>query len=205
MESMTSVFSSNNEVISNSENEYVLPLRINDISDPKEMKRFIKSCELLIRRSPEYHIWTDYIRETLGFVRCQITDELHYQTQTDIHHHPISLYNITKGVINKKIYDQIPFNSFDICSDIMKLHYDLKVPFVVLLKSMHEKFHNGFLKIPINLAHGDLRYFIDNYKEFLEDDDIEIIYDRLSVNFENCGWNNNYNWNNNKYIKNESN
>jgi hypothetical protein len=82
----------------------------------------------------------------------------------------------------------------------MKLHYDLKVPFVVLLKSMHEKFHNGFLKIPINLVHGDLRYFIDNYKEFLEDDDVEIIYDRLSVNFENCGWANKYNWNNNKYI-----
>ena len=190
--------------ITSDESEFELVLTRDNIEDPKQLKAFIKSCELLIRKSPEYKDWVSYIHEVLELYRCEITGEMHFQATCDVHHHPVALFTIVKGVINKHISEEKSFSSFDICAEVLQLHYDLKVPFVVLLKSMHEKFHNGFLKIPIELVHGDLRYFIDNFRDYIEEDDVDVIYERLNTTFKNCGWNGKYKWSDENYIAVES-
>jgi hypothetical protein len=200
METQILIADQDNHIISANKSEFELSLKRSNIEDPKKMKAFIKTCEAMIRKSPEYSDWRDFIHEVLQLYKCEITGELHVHATCDIHHHPVSLYVITKGVINKYISEEIPFSSYDICSDVIQLHYDLKVPFVVLLKSMHEKFHNGFLKIPIELTHGDLRHFIDNYRDYIDDDDIDVIYERLNTTFKNCGWGNKYKWSKETYI-----
>ncbi len=189
--------------ITSDESEFELVLRRDNIEDPKQLKNFIKSCEFIIRKSPEYKDWVTYIHEALQLYKCEITGEMHVHTACDVHHHPVALYTIVKGVINKNIAEETPFSSYDICSEVIQLHYDLKVPFVVLLKSMHQKFHNGFLKIPIELVHGDLRFFIDNFREYIEDDDVDLIYERLNTTFNNCGWGRKYKWSKENYIATE--
>ena len=185
---------SENQVLSSNDSPYTLSLRRNDFADEKEMERFIKSCERLIRMSPEYRIWTDYIRSVLGYYRCEITGESHQETTVDIHHHPFSLYAITKAAILRNEASGKEFCSYDISSEVIQLHYDMRVPFCLLISSLHEKFHNGALMIPMDLVHGDVQYFITTYLSFLDDDAVESITNRLGVTKENCGWEKGYRW-----------
>ena len=53
---------------------------------------------------------------------------------------------------------------------------------------MHEKFHNGFLSIPIELIRGDYNWFINNYSQYLDEEDIEKMNFLLSINTSNCQW-----------------
>jgi len=183
----------NNELRSD-ETIYTLPLRIDSIDDEKELTRFIKSCEALIRKCPEYKIWTKYIRDVLGYVSCDLTKESHNQCTCDIHHHPISLYTITKGVISQFIASSKKFCSADIITQVLELHFQNRVSIISLIQSLHQKFHNGFLNLPMELVHGDYKYFMNHYSSYLDDSDLETIQSRLAIKFDNCGFGNNYCW-----------
>ena len=53
---------------------------------------------------------------------------------------------------------------------------------------MHEKFHNGFLSIPLQLVRGNYKTFLEEYSKYMDDDDLETIESRLSITESNCGW-----------------
>jgi hypothetical protein len=181
--------------IFSNDNDCELSLRRDNIEDSKTLNKFIKKCEIIIRSSVEYKEWVMYLYDTMGLYKCQVSGELSSQVSTEVHHHPFTLYNIVQGIVLKKINDNVPFCSFDIATEAIELHYSLKVPFVILIKSMHEKYHNGFLKIPMEMVIGDKEYFINEYGAYLPSDDLEFIEDKLIVNLKNCGWNpKDYNW-----------
>jgi len=186
--------------LSSDEVPYTLSLRIEDIANEKELKRFIRQCEGMIRKSPEYRVWTGYVREILGYFSCDLTKESHAQCNCDIHHHPVSLYMITKAIILKYMSNSLKFCSADMVVRALELHYENRIGFVSIIRSLHEKFHNGYLQLPMQLVHGNYNYFVANYGCYLEEDDMEIIQGRLGVNFENCGFGSDYYWMQNKYL-----
>lgn len=180
---------------SNNENfDYELSYKRKDIDDEKELFKFIKNVEKIIRSTPEYKEWTDYLRNVIGVNECQITGEIHSEAKSDIHHHPISLYAMCKAYTKKHIEDNIEFTSLDIANIVMEKHFELKVGFISLLKSIHEKYHNGYIKLPMSLVHGDYRYFIDNMMGYLDEDEQNSILEKLSINETNCGWTSGYKW-----------
>ncbi len=186
--------------LSSDNTPYTLSLRRNDVEDSKELNRFVKSCEHMIRHSPEYTIWVDYLHEALGQNFCALTGESNIQTVVDIHHHPVSLFVIVKSVINQYIASSESFCSFDISTKVIELHYENRVGYIPLIRSLHIKFGNGFLQLPMHLVMGDYKYFLSTYTDFIEDDDIDIINNRLSINQNNCGWSNQYYWTKDHYI-----
>jgi hypothetical protein len=100
---------------------------------------------------------------------------------------------VVAAVINRKINSQEEFCSFDIARDVIQLHFENRIGYTVLIKSMHEKFHNGCLEIPINLIHGNYNYFIQHYGGYLENDELEKINNRMQVNQHTVNWSrNNY-------------
>ena len=185
--------------LSSEQTPYNLPLRRSDIEEESEFKRFVKACERMIRQSPEYRVWTDYIREILGEHSCAITGEVHSQTTVDIHHHPVSLYTIVKAVLNQYMGSDKEFCTFDIATKVIELHYQNKVGYVPLIRSLHIKFDNGFLLIPMELVLGDYKTFLKDYTDFLEEEDLDVINGRLAINKENCGWGDGYNWGRDSY------
>ena len=201
MNENTPVIVSTEQVMSSEGYPYTLSLRKVDIEDEKTLNHFIKSCEKLVRLSPEYKLWTNYVRDVLGYTTCSITGEKHCETTVEIHHHPISLYSYIKAIILKKSTDSEEFCSFDIATCIIEEHYNMKVPFCLLLKSMHQKFHNGFLRIPMEIIVGDIEYFMKKYMHYLEDDEVDTILKRTKVNKENCGWADGYKWSKDNYAK----
>jgi len=168
------------EIVFKQENcTFDLPLRIENFSSDKELIRYIKNVETLVRRSSEYYYWTKYITEALGHTSCSLTNENMAECTIDIHHHPLNLYTICKSVIMAKIEKQKKFCTFDIALEIIELHFQDKVGYIPLLSSLHEKYHNGYLEIPIELVYGNYSYIIKNYT--MEDCDMEKVIELSKI------------------------
>jgi len=165
-----------------------LSLRIQTFENETEYMKFIKNCEKLIRGCLEYKLWRNYITDVLQIQSCAITEERSDQCSTEIHHHIPSLFMVCKAIVNEKLEKEEPFCSFDICMKVIELHFLNQIGFVVLISSLHEKFHNGFLNIPKRLIRGNYSAFLETYSKFLEEDDLETINSRLSITDSNCNW-----------------
>ena len=181
---------SNNEKLElySDEYPYNLPLRVTGFEDEKLYFKFIKNCERLIRTSSEYNEWRKYLKDVLQNNYCLITLEIDEQVTIEIHHHVPTLFLIVKTIVNKFISENKEFCSFDICLEVMKLHFSNKIGYVPLIKSMHEKLHSGFLKIPANLIKGDYKTFLKDYGQYIDDEDWGIIRERESVIASNNTW-----------------
>ena len=165
-----------------------LALRIRNFENETNYKKFIRNCESLVRKCNEYKLWRNYIIDVLQINTCMITHESIDQVTVDVHHHIPSLYTLISALINKKIENTDDFCSFDIAHEAIELHFKNKIGYATLISSIHEKFHNGYLTIPISFIKGDYKYFLDNYSKFLDDPDIETIQSRLAINESNCTW-----------------
>lgn len=165
-----------------------LSLRIQTFENESEYIKFVKNCEKLVRGCLEYRLWRNYITDVLQIQSCAITEERMDQVGIEIHHHIPSLYVLIKALVNEKLDKEEPFCSFDICTKAIELHFLNKVGFLVMISSIHEKFHNGFLNIPKKLIRGDYVYFLENYSKFLDENDLENIEERLAVSDSNCNW-----------------
>jgi len=165
-----------------------LSLRISNFENEAEYKKFITNCEATIRRSREYKLWREYIADVLQINSCMITQETMDDVTIEVHHHIPSLYAIVTAFVNKKIEAGEAFCTFDISKEVIEFHFANKVGYVTLLKSMHEKFHNGKLEIPIGIVRGDYDYFMKNYSKYLSESDLDILQSRLATNETNCSW-----------------
>ena len=165
-----------------------LALRIQNFENSADLNKFVKNCEKLLRGSNEYSLWRSYIIDVLGVNTCAITNELMSECTVEVHHHIPSLFSLLKAIILKKIEHTEEFSTFDICLEGIKLHFQNKIGFVPLVKSIHEKFHNGFLTVPIGLVLGDYNYILAEYGAFMDDEDMDTIQQRLSITESNCTW-----------------
>ena len=187
-ENNTEVLSNDNLELYSDDYPYNLPMRMTEFEDEKVYFKFIKNCEKIIRTSSEYRDWRKYLKDVLQNNYCSVTLEVDDQVTVEIHHHIPSLFIVVKTVVNKFVEQNKEFCSFDICLEVMELHFSNKIGYIPLIKSMHEKLHSGFLKIPINLIKGNYQAFLKEYKKFIDEDDMDIINDRLSNTISNTNW-----------------
>jgi len=158
------VFSDEDDNTLRSDNSpFSLSLRISSFPSEKELDIFIKNVERMTRFSNEYKQWVSYIIDTLGHDTCALTEETITECKIEIHHHPITLYSLCKAVVFKYLQDSVKFCSFDVATNVIELHFKNKVGYVPLLSNLHEKYHKGFLNLPIELIHGDFMHIIKSY------------------------------------------
>jgi len=173
---------------------FSLSLRVKSFNSEKELDKFIKCVEYQVRRSVEYKLWHGYITENLGHDACALTEETMNETKVEIHHHPISLYTICKALVNKKLSNDQEFCTFDVATDVIELHFKNKVGYMPLLSNLHEKYHNGYLDLPIELVHGD---YMSLLKEFpIDDTEKDRIIALCQVKMKDCK---NLSWSNGNY------
>jgi len=171
-------------VFSIKESDFNLPLRINTFESNKELDRFVKDVERMIRISLEYKYWIKYITEALGINECAFTYEKLSECKIEIHHHPITLYLICKAITERKIEMDQAFCTFDVATEVIELHFKNKVGYIPLLASLHEKYHKGFLQIPIEFVRGDFEYILNQYP--FEDKDLDRICELRSITKSKC-------------------
>ncbi len=172
---------------------FSLALRIKNFENETEYKKFIRNCEKLVRGCVEYRQWKNYIIEVLGVNTCMITNERIDEVTIEVHHHIPSLFVLVQTLINKKIEDTEEFSTFDIAQEAIELHFKNKIGYCCLISSIHQKFHNGYLTIPKDLLRGDYEYFLREFSDYIDDEALDIITQRLSITDSNCSWSrNNY-------------
>jgi len=157
------IITNDNNVFELPDSQFNLPLRIKTFPSAKEFESFIKNSEKLVRNSIEYRLWCQYITDHLGNTHCALTKESMNECPVEIHHHPVTLYTVVKGVVNKFLSTEQEFSTFDVATKVIELHFQNKVGYVVLLSSLHSKYHSGFLNIPIEFVNGNYKYVIQNY------------------------------------------
>lgn len=154
---------------------FSLSLNMYGFEDDKQEKAFIRKVKSMVRNSPEYAEWRDYILEVKQQTRCVLTDESSAAVTIEIHHHPISMENIIKLILIKHYQDNEAFSSYDIQKTVISYHFENVVGYVPLTTTMHEKFHNGYQDIPINFCDGQWKLFWDKYSMYAPDSMIELV------------------------------
>jgi hypothetical protein len=163
---------------------FTLSLRIKCFYAESDFIKFIKNTERLIRSSLEYKQWIRYLVENLGKNACSLTKELSSECSIEIHHHPINLFTICKAVISDKLNKGLSFCTFDICKDVIELHFQNKVGCMPLLSDLHAKYHNGYLNLPIDHVSGNWKHIIETYP--VDDDERERIMGLATITTEEC-------------------
>ncbi|OQB41147.1 MAG: hypothetical protein BWY04_01033 [candidate division CPR1 bacterium ADurb.Bin160] len=164
---------------------FSLSLRIKNFEDEKQFIKYIRHCEKMVRGSIEYKLWRNYITDILGVTECVLTHEKLDETSIEIHHHIPSLFILIKSIILKNIDEDKEFSTFEISTECIEIHYKNQIGYVSIISSLHEKFHNGFLEIPIEMIRGNYNFFIQNYFKYLDDTDLETINQRIKINKKN--------------------
>ncbi len=163
---------------------FSLSLRIKNFQNEAEFVKFVRSCEKLVRGCIEYKLWKNYIRDVLQVNNCAVTHERMDMVTVEIHHHIPTLFLMIKAIVNKRVQSDKEFSSFDICLETMELHFMNKVGYVCLVSTIHEKVHNKYLAVPIELVKGNYKAFLLEYGQYLDTEDLERINESLSVKLE---------------------
>lgn len=141
-----------------------LPLKKKEFDDEKEFIKFIKSVERLVRASTEYREFITFTRDSLNADVCSFTGETEEETgDVELHHYPLTLFDIVKSVVDEFIFKDKAFTSFEIAEEVIQLHYQLKISIVPLAGTLHKKYHKGNLQIPIEFTVGDYKWIPQNY------------------------------------------
>jgi len=166
-----------NPVFKIEESQFNLELKKNFFYTVNDYKYFIKAVEKMVRTAPEYRNWTKYLRTEMNVTECVLTHETNEECSIEIHHHPISLFNVCCMVTDTLMQEKEKFSTFDVAQIVIGLHFADKVGYVPLVKTLHEKYHNGFLDIPIELIRGEWKFLTQNLNM---SPDIQIVVNKLS-------------------------
>lgn len=162
------------------ENEKLLaPIEYNfsGFFDNKVFSRFVKSVERLIRSDRSYSNYIKKIKEaeeSLG--RDVILNNLKSsEVEIQMHHHPLTLYDIVSVIALHNFNNDIKFNSFSLTKEVIKAHYDNIIGLAPMSITTHELAHlpleKGSKKRYINLTKkqifGKYEEFTDKYKDGL--------------------------------------
>ena len=148
----------------------------------KERNKFVNRVEKIIRSSKEYRDYIAFLKEHIGLDRCiffqNVTNGSSKKKRItiEIHHEPLTLYDIVNTVVNKYIDNGIPLNDLLIADEVMQLHYENKVGLVPLSKTAHQVVHNSTkLFVPLNMCYGNYSEFLNEYDPYIDEEVIQKI------------------------------
>lgn len=138
----------------------------------KEKTKFIKMVEKFIRNSYEYGELRNYLSVEMDMNHCSffegVTTYDNRRMKIEIHHAPMTLYDITEVVISKHYAEYKTLNIYKIAQEVMEIHYRGLVGLIPLSETVHELVHNGIVFIPVNYVYGYVSKFIDEYGIYID-------------------------------------
>lgn len=130
-----------------------------DITKQKEFSAFIRTCEMLCRKSQEYTVWQQRTKmlahnqnpdpDKDDSSNCPICGLSYEFVDPETHHHPITLFYLLVNKFQEWVDDNVLDEKvpLDLVQDIMASHLAGFVEHIVLCKHCHEKYHNKFYPI----------------------------------------------------------
>lgn len=163
-----------------------MAIKIDKYSRPEDMEytpiletdrdkvKFIKRVENIVRGSLEYRDYIGFLKDHVNMKHCAFFTNMENSTgnrvRIEIHHEPLTLFDIVQTVINRHLEECIPINDLLIADEVIELHYRNMVGLIPLSKSIHQIVHHGTdLVIPLTIVYGEYKKFLDEYSEYIDD------------------------------------
>ena len=147
-------------------------LPVYNLEDDKDFKKYIATIEKVVRSSYEYKLFIRYLRENFGMDHCAflqgVSNEESYDIKIDVHHYPLTLYDIVNIIYRKRQYNHESLSVYMVSEEILKCHYQFIVGLIPLSETVHQLAHAGRLFIPVNKVLGRYKLFVDIYYPFIE-------------------------------------
>ena len=155
----------------------------------RDKEKFIKRVEKVVRDSMEYKDYILFLKDYVNMNHCafftNVANKEGSKVRIEIHHEPLTLFDIVAIVLEKHLAEGVPISDFYIAEEVMELHYQNKVGLIPLSKSIHQIVHHSDdIFIPINLVYGNYKEFLDEYLEFCDDDFSDMILDKVEDKIE---------------------
>lgn len=144
------------------------------LATDRDQAKFIKRVETLVRTSMEYRDYINFLKDYVNMKHCAFFNNIENsqgsKVRIEIHHEPLTLFDIVQTVLNKHLDEGIPINDLFIADEVMELHYKNQVGLIPLSKSVHQIVHNGTdIIIPLNMVYGEYAKFIEEYNDYLDE------------------------------------
>lgn len=150
-----------------------------DFSDDKDVDKYIKDVERICRSSYEYRQYIKFFKTNLDMSKCAIYEHVRMDPNNvrnynkiaiHIHHDPLTLYDITKIVMTKRLNGREIMDEQVTAKEVMLLHYNLLVGLIPLAETVHELVHNQFLFIPTTHVFGFYHDFVEMYDRYIDNE-----------------------------------
>lgn len=150
-----------------------------DIYSDKDFDKYIKDIEKCVRNSFEYKQYIKYLKENIDMNKCSYYQNVNNidssKIKIEIHHEPITLYDIALIVYNKRASYNESTSVEMVAKEIMYLHYKMMVGLIPLSETVHELVHNQYIFIPTNLVYGDYKSFVNLYREYFSEHQLDVL------------------------------
>lgn len=163
-----------------------------DLSDPKDLRKYLSDIENIVRRSFEYREFIRYIKQWYGMAESAEFENVNGENsgvRIEIHHTPFSLFDITSIVYEKRRFYHEDLSVFAVAKEIMELHYKFVIGLYPLSVTEHQLVHNGYLFIPTHYVFGHYDVFRSMYEQFIDEELLDTLeeiesYSRVSYDEE---------------------
>lgn len=150
-----------------------IDMQFNIISD-KDRVKTVKTIERMVRSSLEYKDYIKYLKTYINMTHDSFLRKVE-QTQyskisIEIHHAPLTLYDITMIVLLKHEDEYGEIDLLHIAEEVMKLHYQCRVGLIPLAKTIHDLVHDGKVFIPVQMVRGNWIEFFREYEKYFPED-----------------------------------
>lgn len=150
-----------------------------DLADEKQFKKYIQNVERDVRGSFEYKSMINYLREYMDMNQCAFYQNINNidnsKVHIEIHHEPLSLYDICLIVYNKRVAFHESTEEEWVAKEVMYLHYNLMVGLIPLAETVHELVHAQYLFVPTTAVLGKYKEFVDRYRDFMLPEQLETL------------------------------
>ena len=159
-----------------------------DLYSDKGFARFIQDCERDTRTSYEYRRLIKYLRESEGMNCCTFLSNISNldsaRVSIEIHHTPLTLYDIVSTVIRKRMNFNESIEICDVVKEVLWLHYAGWVGLIPVCETVHQMIHGQFVFVPTHIVRGNYMQFVEVYKEFISPDVLEALGNAEEITLE---------------------
>lgn len=150
-----------------------------DLFDEKDFRKFIDAVKQTVRKSLEYRQYVQYLRQYMNMNECSYFQNVNNmetsKIKIEIHHSPYTLEDITRTVINKRMFYGEEMDVEDVAKEVMYIHYFLMIGLIPLSQTVHELVHNQLIFVPTTNVVGNYKEFEATYKHWIPEDTQERI------------------------------
>lgn len=144
------------------------------MDNEKAKEKFIKTIERHIRTSLEYKSYIKYLKTEALLTQCvvmnMLPEEVAARLSVEMHHCPLTLYDLVDIVLMKYLLLEKPFTRISIANEVMDAHFMNQIGLVPMTVTMHQMIHKGNHLVNKKDLFGDYKKFASHYETFLTDD-----------------------------------